>query len=244
MSAERVCGVQCDVYIDAGPTSLDPSQTSFFQALGISTKINKGSIEILSKVHIIKKGDKVGSSEATLLGKLNVKPFEYGLEITKVYDNGDFFDAAVLDIGDEDLEKAVAAAVQNIAAACLALNYPTLASVPHSIINAYKNNVLAFALGQETYSFPQADKARAPPLPLCSRVVLKPNARLVKVASLSALATVSDGSRLCLQVKEILANPDAFAAAAAPVASAGAAVVAAAPVEEEEEEEEMEFDLF
>jgi large subunit ribosomal protein LP0 len=33
---------QCDVDIAAGPTSLDPSQTSFFQALGISTKIQKG----------------------------------------------------------------------------------------------------------------------------------------------------------------------------------------------------------
>ena len=34
---------QCDVDIAAGPTSLDPSQTSFFQALGISTKIQKGA---------------------------------------------------------------------------------------------------------------------------------------------------------------------------------------------------------
>jgi large subunit ribosomal protein LP0 len=153
--------VQCDVHIDAGPTSLDPSQTSFFQAHGISTKINKGSIEILTKVHLIKVGDKVGSSEATLLGKLNVKPFEYGLVITKVYDHGDFFDAAVLSIQDEDLERAAEAAIQNIAAMCLALNYPTLASLPHSIINTYKENVLAFALGQEGYSFAQADKVRS-----------------------------------------------------------------------------------
>jgi large subunit ribosomal protein LP0 len=35
---------QCDVNIAAGPTSLDPSQTSFFQALGISTKIQKGEL--------------------------------------------------------------------------------------------------------------------------------------------------------------------------------------------------------
>ena len=34
---------QCNVDIAAGPTSLDPSQTSFFQALGISTKIQKGA---------------------------------------------------------------------------------------------------------------------------------------------------------------------------------------------------------
>lgn len=42
---------QCDVDIAAGPTSLDPSQTSFFQALGISTKIQKGTLpgQALSK---------------------------------------------------------------------------------------------------------------------------------------------------------------------------------------------------
>lgn len=148
---------QCDVFIEAGPTSLDPSQTSFFQALGVSTKINKGSIEILSKIHIVKKGEKVGSSEATLLGKLGFKPFAYGLEITKVYDQGSFFDAAVLKITDEDIEKSAASAIQNVAALCLATGFPTLASVPHSIVNAYKENVLAFALGSN-YTFPLADK--------------------------------------------------------------------------------------
>ena len=152
--------MQCDVFIEAGPTSLDPSQTSFFQALGVSTKINKGNIEILSKIHIVKKGEKVGSSEATLLGKLGFKPFAYGLELTKVYDGGAFFDAAVLDITDEDMEASVALAIQNVAAACLALNHPTLASVPHSVVNAYKENVLAFALGSESYTFPLADKVR------------------------------------------------------------------------------------
>jgi hypothetical protein len=30
------------VFIPAGPTSLDPSMTAFFQALGIGTKIVKG----------------------------------------------------------------------------------------------------------------------------------------------------------------------------------------------------------
>jgi len=152
--------LQCDVYIEAGPTSLDPSQTSFFQALGVSTKINKGNIEILSQIHIVKKGERVGSSEATLLGKLGVKPFAYGLEITMVYDGGDFFASAVLEITDEDMEKSVGAALANIAAVSLGANFPTLVSVPHSVINAYKENVLAFALGAESYSFPLADKVK------------------------------------------------------------------------------------
>lgn len=73
-----------DVTIPAGGTGMDPSQTSFFQALAIATKINKGTIEIVSDVHLIKTGDKVGASEAALLGKLGIKPFKYGLEVFKV----------------------------------------------------------------------------------------------------------------------------------------------------------------
>ena len=47
------------------------------------------------------------------------------------------------------------AGIQNIAAVCLATGYPTLASVPHSLINSYKDNVLALGIMLEDYSFPQ-----------------------------------------------------------------------------------------
>lgn len=47
------------VSIPAGPTGMDPSQTSFFQTLNIATKINKGSIEILNDVEVVIKGSKV-----------------------------------------------------------------------------------------------------------------------------------------------------------------------------------------
>jgi len=44
-----------DVIIPPGPTGLDPGQTAFFQALNISTKIARGSIEITSKIILVKK---------------------------------------------------------------------------------------------------------------------------------------------------------------------------------------------
>ena len=50
-----------------------------WQALNIPTKINKGTVEITTDVHLIHTGTKVGSSEATLLAKLGIKPFSYGL---------------------------------------------------------------------------------------------------------------------------------------------------------------------
>merc|ERR1719240_1034842 len=45
-----------DVRIPAGPSGLEPAQTSFFQALNIPTKIVKGMIEVTTDVHLIKKG--------------------------------------------------------------------------------------------------------------------------------------------------------------------------------------------
>ena len=37
----------CDVTVPAQNTGLGPEKTSFFQALGITTKISRGTIEIL-----------------------------------------------------------------------------------------------------------------------------------------------------------------------------------------------------
>ena len=51
------------------------------QALNIPTKINRGTVEIVSDVALISKGEKVGGSEATLLAKLGIKPFSYGLVV-------------------------------------------------------------------------------------------------------------------------------------------------------------------
>lgn len=48
-----------DVFVPAGNTGQGPEKTSFFQALAIPTKITKGTIEILSDIHLIKKDEKV-----------------------------------------------------------------------------------------------------------------------------------------------------------------------------------------
>jgi len=48
-----------DVFVPPGNTGMGPEKTSFFQALAIPTKITKGTIEILSEIHLIKKDEKV-----------------------------------------------------------------------------------------------------------------------------------------------------------------------------------------
>jgi len=119
-------------------TGLGPEKTSFFQALNIPTKISKGTIEILNEVKLLSPGDRVGASEATLLNMLNISPFTYGLLIEQVYDSGTVF----------DLRKRFMEGVVNLACVSLAMGYPTIASVPHIVVNGFKN-LLAIAAATE-----------------------------------------------------------------------------------------------
>jgi len=147
-----------DVIIPAQNTGLGPEKTSFFQALAIATKISKGTIEIISDVHILKEGERVGASEATLLNMLNISPFSYGLQVQMVYDSGTIFEPKILDIKPEDLQARFMAGVRNVAAVSLQIGYPTVASVPHSLINGFKN-LLAVAAVTEI-SFKEAETVK------------------------------------------------------------------------------------
>jgi large subunit ribosomal protein LP0 len=135
--AGALAPVSCTV--PAQVTPLGPEKTSFFQALQIPTKISRGNIEILNSVELITAGQKVGASEATLLGMLNILPFSYGLVIEAIYDDGTILDPKVLDITPQQIRDTFMQGASRVAALSLKMNYPTVVSAPHSIINGFKN---------------------------------------------------------------------------------------------------------
>jgi large subunit ribosomal protein LP0 len=147
-----------DVYVPAGNTGMEPGKTSFFQALGIPTKIARGTIEIVSDVQVVQAGNKVGTSEATLLNMLNISPFTYGMSVTQIYDNGAVFAPEILDIEESYLLDLFTSGVKTIAALSLATGIPTIASVMHSVVNSYKN-LLAIAIATDV-DFEMADKVK------------------------------------------------------------------------------------
>ena len=148
-----------DVYIEAGPTGLEPTQTSFLQALNISSKIVKGQIEITNRVHLIKKGEKVGPSEATLCDKLNITPFSYHAAIRTVYDAGFVYPATLLNLGQFEVMQMFAKGVSRLACISLQIGVPTLASIPHLIGRAFRNLV---SVSCETeYEFEESKKVKA-----------------------------------------------------------------------------------
>ncbi|BGP15773.1 hypothetical protein JCM10213_007931 [Rhodosporidiobolus nylandii] len=144
-----------DIIIPAGNTGMEPGKTSFFQALSVPTKIARGTIEIVSDVHLVPAGGRVDASQATLLNMLGISPFTYGMKIITIFSDGNLFPESVLDVSDDELLGRFMSGIKTIAAISLAINYPTLASVTHSLVNSYKN-LLAIALETEV-SFPEAE---------------------------------------------------------------------------------------
>jgi large subunit ribosomal protein LP0 len=206
------------VVVPKGQTSLEPTKTSFLQALNIASKINKGTIEIVNDVTLIKAGDKVGPSEAQLLQMLDIRPFTYGLSVESVYDNGAVYGPAVLDLKDEDLLARFASGIANVAALSLGTGQASLAAFPHAVLNGYKN-LLCIAVATD-YSFKQAQKLKD----------LLSNPEALKAAAAAAQAAAAP--------KAAAADDKKPAAGAAP------AKKEEPKKEEKPESDDMGFDLF
>ena len=141
-----------DVVVPPGPTGMDPKQTGFFQALNIATKIVKAQIEITNPVTVITEGDKVSPSQAALLDKLKITPFEYKMHIRSFMEGGKLVDAKVLSITSDDIVERFTQNATNLTKLSLGSGYIISSAAPHLIINAFKN--LAGAAIASDYDFP------------------------------------------------------------------------------------------
>jgi len=133
----------CDVIIPAGNTGMEPTQTSFFQALNIATKINKGTVEIVADKKVLSTGDRVDNSTAALLQKLKISPFYYAVDVQQCWEKGVMFTKEDLSVSDADLEKQIFGAITNMTGLSLSTGVVTECSFPHLIADAFKNLLAA-----------------------------------------------------------------------------------------------------
>lgn len=137
-----------EVIVPAGKTGLEPTQTHFFMALNIATKIEGGQVTIVKDVVVCRPGEKVGSSEAKLLLKMKIKPFEYGLETKFLYDDGIVYPRSILGLTDSAIGSFAQQAVDDVAALSLATGIQTTPSLSHEVVGAFKD-ILALALATD-----------------------------------------------------------------------------------------------
>lgn len=137
-----------DVIVPEGPTGLGPDQIQLFHAAKINTKIVKGKIEIAVSHKLISAGEVVGISEANILAKLGIKPFNFGLDILKVFEGNDVYDKNVLAITEEEITQTLKDVIGLVSSVSLGLDEVNESSVPYAILNAY-NEVVKVSKGIE-----------------------------------------------------------------------------------------------
>merc|ERR1711879_423083 len=123
-----------DVSVQPGPTALQPGLTPQLSAMGFSTRINRGQIDITTRRDLIKAGDKVSKTAAEVLKLLNIKPFKYGIKVETVHDEGLMFPSSLYG----ETRNAIQEAYANILALGLVipdLSWPQLDRIRHQIEN-------------------------------------------------------------------------------------------------------------
>jgi len=79
-----------DIEIEPGPTELIPGPAiSELSGVGLKVKVKEGKLEIMKGAVVAKKGEKITSGVANVLGKLNMKPMKVGFIPIAAYDSKD-----------------------------------------------------------------------------------------------------------------------------------------------------------
>lgn len=100
-----------DIIVPAGETNLPPGPvlTELKQAK-IDAKIQGPKIVISKDSIVAKAGQPINQQVAGILAKLGIEPFEVGVEVTQVFESGDFYNADVLNIDETALKENLAKA--------------------------------------------------------------------------------------------------------------------------------------
>lgn len=80
----------CDIEVKAGPTELIPGpDISALSAVGLIPKVENGKIAVVKDKVIAKEGDEITEALASIMAKLDIIPFEVGVDPVAAYDQDD-----------------------------------------------------------------------------------------------------------------------------------------------------------
>eukprot|EP01118_Nematostelium_gracile_P006801 TRINITY_DN2195_c0_g1_i1.p1 TRINITY_DN2195_c0_g1~~TRINITY_DN2195_c0_g1_i1.p1 ORF type:complete len:307 (+),score=91.96 TRINITY_DN2195_c0_g1_i1:255-1175(+) len=160
-----------DVVVPAMITNLDPTITSFFASLNIATKITRGRVEIIFPVNILKKGDKVGLSQAKLLDQIQLEPFSAIVKPSHYYYQGNITSSNPTVVPDS-VWSTLQRGIQNVRALSIETGIPTAVTMRQIMMRAFQNVLVIskeidYDMDKETAirSFLNGVPEREPPRP-------------------------------------------------------------------------------
>ncbi len=140
MSAPAKPGMVTDkeIVVPAGNTGIPPGpMLSTFGRLKIPTRVDKGTIWVSKDTVVAKPGDVISPELASLLQKLGIEPFEVGIKLKLVYDDGLILTADQLKIDLDEIRSQVTEAHLNALKVGIEIAYPVPEVLKLSVAKAH-----------------------------------------------------------------------------------------------------------
>jgi len=129
-----------DVVVPEGNTGQPPGPViSQLNAVGLPTRIESGSVWVSKDTLVIKRGETIAESLASILSKLGIKSVEAGLAIKIAYENGLIIDKEQLHIDLDEVKGNITKAYKNALALSLDIAYITEENVKTILQIAHKD---------------------------------------------------------------------------------------------------------
>lgn len=126
-----------DIKVEAGPTELVPGpDISALSAVGLAPKVESGKIAIMQDKVILKEGKAVTEAVASIMAKLDIIPFEVGIEPLAAYDADEKKVYADIKIDKEATIAELEYAINRSVPFAVEIVYPTVETVPFLIAKA------------------------------------------------------------------------------------------------------------
>ncbi len=115
-----------DIHISARDTGFAPGPViGELQSVGLSTRIEGGTVKITEDAVVCKAGDKVSKTLTNVLNRLGIEPFDAGLSVDVIYSTGNLMLHDDLIVDFDEIMNNLVKAHQDAFALSLGANIPT-----------------------------------------------------------------------------------------------------------------------
>ncbi len=141
-----------EIIVPAGETDLPPGPAlSELKAGKINAQVKGGKIVIGKDSSVAKEGEKINDAVAKALRKVNIYPFEVGIELLLSQEDGLIYKPEILDITSERLTLDLKEELLNAFALSINTNMPTSQNAEYILQKSFMDAV-NFAINEKLYS--------------------------------------------------------------------------------------------
>ncbi|MEW5761371.1 MAG: 50S ribosomal protein L10 [Candidatus Thermoplasmatota archaeon] len=131
-----------DITVKSGETQLKPGPiVGELQKAGVPAGIEGGKVVIKKDKVLVKAGEKISKTVASILPKMDIYPILLGLKLKGVYEDGIIYEPKDLAIDEEKIKNELSIAYNNALQLSISISYLTSQNIALLLSKAYSNAI-------------------------------------------------------------------------------------------------------